>query len=59
VIPGKVEANDARLPDFRRTIAQVTAQEYSQALRAAMRTDVGVKRNEAAINASKTRLRGN
>jgi peptidyl-prolyl cis-trans isomerase D len=59
VIPGKVEANDARLPDFRRTIAQVTAQEYSQALRAAMRNDVGVKRNEPAIDASKSRLRGN
>jgi len=59
VIPGKVEANDARLPDFRRTIAQVTAQEYSQALRAAMRNDVGVKRNEPAIDGSKSRLRGN
>ena len=59
VIPGKVEANDPRLPDFRRTIAEVTAQEYSQQLRAAMRDAVGVKRNEDAINASKTRLRGN
>jgi peptidyl-prolyl cis-trans isomerase D len=59
VIPGKVEANDPRLPEFNQTIARVTAQEYSLQLRAAMRDAVGVKRNEAAINASKTRLRGN
>lgn len=59
VIPGKIEADDPRLPDFRQTIARVTAQEYSQQLRAAMRDAVGVKRNEAAITASKIRLRGN
>lgn len=58
VIPGNVPANDARLPDFQRTMAQVTAQEYSQQLRAAMRNDVGVKRNDTAINAVKTRLAG-
>ena len=58
VIPGKVEANDPRLPQFEQTVARVAAQEYSQQLRAAMRGEVGVKRNEAAINALKTRLSG-
>jgi len=58
VIPGKVAPNDPRLPQFQQTMARVTAQEYSAQLRAAMRTDVGVKRNDTAINALKTRLSG-
>lgn len=58
VIPGQVAANDPRLPQFEQTVARVAAQEYSQQLRAAMRGEVGVKRNEAAINALKTRLSG-
>ncbi len=58
VIPGTVAPNDPRLPQFQQTMARVTSQEYSQQLRAAMRTDVGVKRNDAAINALKTRLSG-
>lgn len=58
VIPGKVAPNDPRLPQFQQTMARVTAQEYSAQLRNAMRTDVGVKRNDAAINALKTRLAG-
>ena len=58
VIPGKVAPNDPRLPQFQQTIASVTSQEYSAQLRAAMRADVGVKRNDAAINAVKARLSG-
>ncbi|MEY4239956.1 MAG: hypothetical protein RL339_2557, partial [Pseudomonadota bacterium] len=58
VIPGKVAPTDPRLPEFQQTMARVTSQEYSQQLRNAMRTDVGVKRNDAAINAVKTRLTG-
>lgn len=58
VIPGQVAKEDPRLPDFRRTMAQVTSAEYSQQLRAAMRNEVGVKRNDPAINALKTRLTG-
>jgi len=58
VIPGKVAPNDPRLPQFQQTMARVTAQEYSAQLRAAMRIDVGVKRNDTAINALKTRLSG-
>lgn len=58
VIPGQVAANDPRLPEFQRTMARVTSQEYSQQLRAAMRNEVGAKRNDAAINALKTRLSG-
>lgn len=58
VIPGQVAANDPRLPEFQQTMARVTSQEYSQQLRAAMRGEVGAKRNDAAINALKTRLSG-
>lgn len=58
VIPGKVAPNDPRLPQFQQTMARVTAQEYSAQLRAAMRIDLGVKRNDTAINALKTRLSG-
>ena len=58
VIPGQVAKEDPRLPDFRRTMAQVTSAEYSQQLRAAMRNEVGVKRNDPALNALKTRLTG-
>lgn len=58
VIPGKVDPADARLPEFRQTFQQITGQEYSAQLVAAMRKDVGVKRNDAAIKAAETRLRG-
>lgn len=58
VIPGQIAANDPRLPEFQQTMARVTAQEYSQQLRAAMRNEAGVKRNQPAINALKTRLTG-
>lgn len=59
VIPGQIAPNDPRLPEFQQTISRITAQEYSQQLRAAMSKDVGVKRNASAINALKTRLTGN
>lgn len=58
VTPGQVAANDPRLGEFRQTMATVTAQEYSQQLRGAMRSAVDVKRNESAISAVKTRLSG-
>jgi len=58
VIPGQIAPNDPRLPEFQQTMARVAAQEYSQQLRAAMRAEAGVKRNEPAINALKTRLTG-
>lgn len=58
VIPGKVEANDPRLPQIAQTMAQASSREYSEQMLAAMRAEVGVKRNQAAINALKTRLSG-
>ena len=58
VIPGSVAPTDPRLPQFQQTMARVTAQEYSVQLRAAMRAEVGLKRNETAIKALKTRLSG-
>lgn len=58
VIPGTIAANDPRLEGFRKSLAQVTADEYSQQLRAAIRADVGSERNETAIAAVKRGLLG-
>ena len=58
VIPGKVDPADPRLPEFRQTFQQITGQEYSAQLVAAMRKEVGVKRNEDAIKAAANRLKG-
>ena len=58
VIPGKVDPADPRLPEFRRTFQQITGQEYADQLVAAMRKEVGVKRNEDAIKAAANRLKG-
>ena len=55
---GKVDPADPRLPEFRQTFQQITGQEYSDQLVAAMRKDVGVKRNEDAIKAAANRLKG-
>ena len=58
VIPGKVNPADPRLPEFRQTFQQITGQEYADQLVAAMRKEVGVKRNEDAIKATANRLKG-
>ena len=58
VIPGKVDPADPRLPEFRQTFQQITGQEYSAQLVAAMRKEVGVKRNEDALKAAANRLKG-
>jgi peptidyl-prolyl cis-trans isomerase D len=57
-IPGQVAANDPRLGEFSKSIAQLQASEYAEQLRAAMRAEVGVKRNETAIKAVRNRLSG-
>ncbi|WP_198519129.1 peptidylprolyl isomerase [Novosphingobium kunmingense] len=57
-IPGTVAADDPRLGELARSIAQLQGNEFSEQLRAAMRADVGVKRNDAAINGLRGRLTG-
>lgn len=57
-IPGQVAANDPRLNELARSIAQLQANEFSEQLRGAMRNEVGVKRNEAALKALRGRLTG-
>ncbi len=57
-IPGKVAANDPRLGELGRSIGQLQSNEMSEQLRAAMRADVTVKRNEAAMKALRARLTG-
>jgi len=58
VIPGQVAGNDPRLAGFAKSIAQTYGGEYGDELRAAMAGVVGVKRNDAAIKAARTRLGG-
>ncbi|MDE2435652.1 MAG: SurA N-terminal domain-containing protein [Sphingomonadales bacterium] len=58
VVPGQVQANDPRLSQFAKSIDQLQSSEYSEQLRAAMRNEVGVKRNEAAVAAVRNRLVG-
>lgn len=57
-IPGQVAANDPRLGEFSKSIAQLQASEYAEQLRSAMRAEVGVKRNETAIKAVRNQLQG-
>jgi peptidyl-prolyl cis-trans isomerase D len=59
VIPGQVPADAPQLQGLAREMRQVSGQEYADALTAAIRKDVGVKRDEAAVKAVQARLKGN
>ncbi|MFM5885537.1 MAG: peptidyl-prolyl cis-trans isomerase, partial [Novosphingobium sp.] len=58
VVPGTVAANDPRLAGLGQSIAQLQGSELSEQLRAAMRGEIGVKRNANAIKAVRSRLVG-
>lgn len=58
VIPGQIAANDPRIAEVKGSFVSILGQEYYQQMIAAMRKDVGVKRNDTAIKAVETRLRG-
>lgn len=58
VIPGQIAPNDPRIAEVKGSFTGILGQEYYQQLIAAMRKDVGVKRNDKAIKAVETRLRG-
>ena len=56
--PGTVAANDPLLAETAKELGKIAGNEYADELRVAIRNNVGVKRNEAAINALKTQLGG-
>ena len=56
--PGTVAANDPMLAETAKELGKIAGNEYADELRVAIRNNVGVKRNEAAINAVKTQLGG-
>jgi peptidyl-prolyl cis-trans isomerase D len=58
IIPGTVASDDPLIEQARRELGQVIGREYVDELRAAVREQVGVKRNEPAIAAVRTQLVG-
>lgn len=56
--PGKIASDSPVIPQVQRELGQVAGREYADALRRAIRAEVGVKRNETAIEAVKTQLGG-
>lgn len=58
IIPGAVPANDPVVPAVQRELGSTVGREYADQLRRAIRADVGVERNEAAIKAVLGQLTG-
>lgn len=58
VVPAQIDPRDPRFADLGKSIAQLQGSEFSEELRAAMRGEVGVKRNDNAIRSVRTRLVG-
>ncbi|MFA7585849.1 MAG: peptidyl-prolyl cis-trans isomerase [Novosphingobium sp.] len=58
IIPGKVDAANPLVASARRELGLVAGREYAEALRRAIRAEVGVERNPAAIRAVRNQLDG-
>ena len=58
IVPGKVEGVDPMLASVQRELSQVAGREYAEAMRRAIRAEVGVKKNQTAIDAVRTQLNG-
>ena len=56
--PGHVTANDPLVASFQRELGQLTGREYAEQFRRALRKEVGVERNPAALRAVRDRLVG-
>lgn len=56
--PGKIDADDAIIPAAQRELGGVAGREYAEALRRAIRAEVGVKKNNAGVNAVRKQLTG-
>lgn len=58
IVPGQVAPNDPMLAQAGQELGIVSGREYAAQLRAAIRREVGVKRNDAAIKAVTSQLTG-
>lgn len=58
IAPGQVAPNDPLLANARRELGGLAGQEYAEQMRRAIRSEVGVKRNDKAIAAVRRQLTG-
>lgn len=58
IIPGQIQPNDPQVASASRDFGRIVGQEYAQQLRAAIRAEIGVKRNESTIAAVRKDLVG-
>lgn len=58
IVPGNVATQPALIGQMQSELQQGVSQEYAEQFLAAMRKEIGAKRNEGAIQAMKTRLLG-
>ncbi|QGN53826.1 peptidylprolyl isomerase [Novosphingobium sp. Gsoil 351] len=58
IIPGKLAANDPLVAQLASQLGQLTGREYADQFRKALRQEVGVSRNPAALRAVRERLVG-
>jgi peptidyl-prolyl cis-trans isomerase D len=58
IIPGKLAANDPLVGQLATQLGQLTGREYAEQFRKALRSEVGVTRNPAALRAVRERLVG-
>ena len=56
--PGKIERNSPVFAQAKRELSQTLGQEYASQLRVALRNEVGVERNQTAIDAVRKQLTG-
>lgn len=59
IVPGAISPDDPQLVGARKELGQLAGREYAEQLAKAIRAEVGVKRNEAAIKALRNQLSGN
>jgi peptidyl-prolyl cis-trans isomerase D len=58
IIPGKIAANDPMIAPARRELGQLVGREYSEQLRRAIRSEVGVTRKDSAVKAAIAQVAG-
>ena len=56
--PGKIDRNSPVFAQAKRELSQTIGQEYASQLRVALRNEVGVERNQTAIDAVRKQLTG-
>lgn len=58
IVPGAIAADDPRIAELQPELAQIYGREYVAQFRRALREDLGVERNEAAVRAVRRQLTG-